>query len=118
FLAGVGCWQPGRGLRRLAVVLGGPEARISRRAYVAAVAAPRTDPARRGLHEEMGHSRNLYRAVFWTVARGGAADCRNFRNAVLAFPAGEFLVGLRVGGGVAHHRRCRRRRRKMAMGMR
>ncbi len=77
-------------------------------AYVAAVAPSRPDPARGGLHEEMGHSRHFHRAVFRTVACLGTADRRDFRDAVLALPIGEFLsafvwaaVLLTLGDGIS-----------------
>ena len=57
------------------------------------------------LREEMGHSRHFHRPLLRAVARLGAAGRRHFRNALLALPVRQFLLGLRVGGGAAHARR-------------
>ncbi len=42
---------------------------------------------------------------FGPLARLSAAGRRDFRNALLALPVRQFLFGLRMGGGAAHHRR-------------
>src|SRR3972149_9932011 len=97
-----GAW---RGVRRLAVLLDRAEARIVGAAYLAAIAPSGFDPARRTLHEDLGHSRHLHRPLLRAVARLGAADRRYFRDAVLAFSGRQFLLGFRLGGGAAHSRR-------------
>src|SRR5205085_12602437 len=41
------------------------------------------------------------------AARGSAAGCRHFRDAVLALSACKLRVGIAVGGSAADPRRCR-----------
>src|SRR6185437_6045056 len=91
-----------------AVLLDRPQARIFRRAHVAAVAASRSHPARRGLREEMGRARRRHRPLLRTVACRCAAGRRDFRNAVLAIPDRQFRLGIPVGGR-ADRARWRRR---------
>jgi hypothetical protein len=55
--------------------------------------------------KKWGMPRNFHRAVFRTVARGGAPGRRHFRDAVLALSTRQFYLGLRVGGHTAHDRR-------------
>jgi hypothetical protein len=71
-----------------------------------ALAPSRPDPARRALHDEMGHPGHFHRTVFRTATRLSAAGGRDFRDAVLAFSVCQFHLGLRVGRGATHDRRC------------
>lgn len=66
--------------------------------------------------KKMGRRGHLHRPLLRTVARLGAAYCRDFRDAVLAVPARQFLLSLRVGGRAAHARRCRRAADPMDLG--